>query len=113
MSDDRHVTIELEDFRRILQRCEVDLTVDSDWYANLYGDIGEIASSNPNAAREHYRNWGCLEGRLPRRPLVDESWYLSRYPDVREGVTNGVWATGYDHYVAEGHKEGRAPLPID
>jgi hypothetical protein len=38
----------------------------------------------------------------------DEAWYLARYPDVAEVVTQGK-TTARDHYVEFGYFEGRLP----
>ena len=54
---------------------------------------------------------GILEGRLPRKPEFDEAWYLTTYPDVAAAVRDGRFASGYEHYVREGWREGRRPTP--
>jgi hypothetical protein len=38
----------------------------------------------------------------------NETFYLRRYPDVAEGVKNGAFASGYQHYRMYGMKERRA-----
>ena len=42
----------------------------------------------------------------------DEGFYLLTNPDVAQDVSNGLWKTGYDHWVAHGAKEGRVPYPL-
>ena len=42
----------------------------------------------------------------------DEVWYLSRYPDVREAIKQGVIASGRDHYIQSGYYEHRMPCAI-
>jgi len=37
----------------------------------------------------------------------DEQFYLSRYPDVREAVEKGDFASGHEHYLGHGQHEGR------
>jgi hypothetical protein len=37
----------------------------------------------------------------------DESDYLSRYPDVRQAVTDGLFTSGYQHWTCHGLSEGR------
>lgn len=38
----------------------------------------------------------------------DEQLYLARHADVADGVKNGYFKSGYDHYVAFGMRESRA-----
>jgi len=42
----------------------------------------------------------------------DESWYLTRYPDVRDAVKRGVCASARDHYALSGYYEHRMPCAI-
>jgi hypothetical protein len=42
----------------------------------------------------------------------DEESYIAKYGDVRRAVETGVFASGYDHYVAFGKSEGRDSLVI-
>jgi hypothetical protein len=42
----------------------------------------------------------------------DETWYLSRYPDVRDAVKLGVVPSGHQHYVESGYFEHRMPAAI-
>ncbi len=47
--------------------------------------------------------------------LVDEEWYLTRYPDVAAAVERGAVTSAREHYAVSGLYEGRAPcaLPLD
>ena len=62
-----------------------------------------------------------LMRRRPRFPLgahrmraaFDEAFYLARYPDVRESVGAGGYASGRDHYLMEGYAEGREAFALD
>jgi hypothetical protein len=40
---------------------------------------------------------------------INESWYLSQYPDVARAVKQGVYKSAKHHFVEEGYFEGRAP----
>ena len=40
---------------------------------------------------------------------VDEDFYLATYPDVAEGIRNGIVADAQDHYIRFGYVEGRLP----
>ena len=41
--------------------------------------------------------------------VVDEAWYLRRYPDVVPAIRKGVCSSAADHYVHHGFYEGRLP----
>jgi septal ring factor EnvC (AmiA/AmiB activator) len=41
----------------------------------------------------------------------DEAWYLRKYPDVRTAVEQGRLSSGLHHYLIQGHKEQRKPVP--
>jgi hypothetical protein len=40
---------------------------------------------------------------------VDETYYLSQYPDVRAAIAEGVFSSAVEHYRANGYCEGRLP----
>jgi len=42
----------------------------------------------------------------------DEAWYLTKYPDVKDAVKRGVFASGREHYVLAGYYEHRMPVAI-
>lgn len=42
----------------------------------------------------------------------DEAWYLSKYPDVKDGVKRGTIASGREHYLRFGYFEHRMPTAI-
>lgn len=43
----------------------------------------------------------------------DEAFYLSNYADVRIAVTNGQFASGWEHFLRYGVREGREPKAPD
>lgn len=43
--------------------------------------------------------------------MFNEAWYLDTYQDVAAAVQTGGLSTGYQHYMAFGWAEGRAPAP--
>jgi putative transposase len=49
----------------------------------------------------------------PRSKSVnfDEAWYLATYSDVADAVRAGACASGWDHYVQFGLREGRLGSP--
>jgi hypothetical protein len=49
---------------------------------------------------------------LVRQVRVDQDWYMTRYPDVREAVSNGVVGDAREHYVLHGFYEHRFPYEI-
>ena len=46
---------------------------------------------------------------VSQNSLFDEHYYLQTNPDVAAAVNEGIFATGYDHYVQYGQHEGRSP----
>jgi len=48
-----------------------------------------------------------------RRILVDEAWYLNRYPDVAEAVKAGDVPNAAEHYWRSGYYEHRLPYDIE
>jgi hypothetical protein len=44
---------------------------------------------------------------------VDEDWYIARYDDVRAAVSNGIFASGKEHYATAGYFEDRLPFHIE
>jgi hypothetical protein len=45
-----------------------------------------------------------------KKAAVDEEWYLSRYPDVREAIAAGHVQSAVSHYRSHGYREGRVPV---
>jgi len=55
-------------------------------------------------------NWIRLLGTFRGVALeVDEGWYLSRYPDVRDAIAAGHVSSAASHYRLHGRREGRMP----
>jgi len=50
---------------------------------------------------------------LLRGTTFDEKWYLSKYPDVAEGVAAGVFKSGRHHFIQVGYFEGRRPSEFE
>lgn len=44
--------------------------------------------------------------------VVDEAWYLNRYPDVANAIKAGGFCSGKEHYIRAGYFENRLPRPI-
>ncbi len=44
--------------------------------------------------------------------VVDEAWYLRRYPDVAAAIQQGRAKSARDHFFNNGYFEGRWPTPI-
>jgi hypothetical protein len=58
---------------------------------------------------DHYLDTGYFENRLPRKLLVDESYYLQQNPDVADAIRKGKLKSAQDHFNNAGFNEGRAP----
>ena len=69
---------------------------DADWYRRIYAIPLEIE----DALADYLANGGAAR----RSPNVffDEAWYLRRYPDVAQSVSEGNFASGFDHYCRDG-----------
>jgi hypothetical protein len=44
---------------------------------------------------------------------VDEAFYLARYPDVAQGISQGTIRSAQEHFTDHGYFEGRLPYHID
>lgn len=77
------------------------------YYLQAYADVAAdpYFSSRPE---EHYERFGRIEGRNPNAAF-DEGGYLSLNADVARAKVNGVIASGYDHWIANGQFEQRSP----
>jgi hypothetical protein len=60
-----------------------------------------------------YEDFVKIVKMLARAVKVDEDWYLTRYPDVAEGIASGVVKSAADHFVQDGYFEGRLPFPVE
>jgi hypothetical protein len=56
----------------------------------------------------HYISGGWIEGRLPFKVEVDDEFYLSRYPDIKN-----YDGTPQEHFIKHGYSEGRLPYPFE
>jgi hypothetical protein len=59
-----------------------------------------------------YENFVEMIRRLIADVPVNEAWYLGRYPDLAEAVSQGIIASPRSHFVNDGYLEGRLPFPI-
>ena len=50
---------------------------------------------------------------LLRGAEFDEKWYISRYPDVAEAVSAGLFRSGRQHFIEMGYFEGRRPCDFE
>jgi hypothetical protein len=50
---------------------------------------------------------------LLRGVHVDETWYLSKYPDIADALAAGDVKSARQHFVDLGYFEGRLPCPLD
>jgi hypothetical protein len=84
---------------------------DEQWYLSTYPDIAEaVRQGEFPSGRDHYRDFGYFEGRLPFKPEVDAEWYAKEYPDVAESIGLGILQSALEHFVAFGYREGRQPM---
>jgi GT2 family glycosyltransferase len=97
---------------------------DADWYCSNH--MRRLPPTDPSDPFEHYNTIGVRQKYSPN-PYFDEAWYLSQYPDVKAGVSRGVWESGFAHYRLLGHidrdphwlfcdsyyRENRGDLPVE
>jgi GT2 family glycosyltransferase len=74
----------------------------ADWYAATY--MHRLAPGDPSEPFAHYTRLGTRRGASPN-PYFDEVWYLNRYPEVREGMRRGSFASGFAHYCTIGYRD--------
>ena len=72
---------------------------EADWYAATY--MRRLNPGDPSDPFTHYTRLGTRRGASPNR-YFDESWYLSRYPEVRAAVQRSEFSSGFAHYCAAG-----------
>lgn len=89
---------------------EVGSVFDAKQYLASYDDLITAFGNNPDAAAQHYRNYGMQEGRA--MDIFDEARYLASHQDL-------INAFGYDlnaatdHYISYGASEGRSKTLFD
>ena len=89
-----------------------EIALDEAWYRQRYPDVDEaIATGLLPDARQHYRESGYFEHRLPYPIAVDAPWYLSQYTDVGAALSRKLYASAQAHFEEVGFKEGRLPYP--
>lgn len=73
---------------------------DADWYFTNH--MRRLAPTDTTDPLEHYKTIGVSKQYSPN-PFFDEAWYLAKYPDVKSGIGQGLWDSGFAHYCASGH----------
>ena len=79
---------------------------DHDWFREEYG-IHDC--EDRNELFQKYKNLVKTKSVSPNSEF-NESYYLNRYPDVRQAVQASSFLSGFEHYVRMGKKEGRIAL---
>ena len=59
-----------------------------------------------------YENFVQMLRRLLQGVVVDEKWYLARYPDIADAIQQGLVPSAQLHFVNDGYFEGRQPFEI-
>jgi GT2 family glycosyltransferase len=73
---------------------------DAEWYADTH--MRRPAATDPTDPLEHYTTLGVTR-QLSPNPYFDEAWYLATYPDVRNGIVERLWESGFAQYRKFGH----------
>lgn len=71
-----------------------------------------VLANLPNYSYEGIAYYAAPPPAVPRSGALDEAWYLSAYPDVRDAVNAGL-TTASAHFAAFGQREGRLPNSPD
>lgn len=66
-----------------------------------------------SSGRQHFEQYGLLEGRVNVSPFFNEQLYLQKYPDVAAAVAGRGFSSGLQHYIQNGEAEGRSPGGFD
>lgn len=80
---------------------------DPDFYRMQYAASLPDAEISDDGLEEFYRTEGIAKGHAPNRSFA-ERWYVATYKDVAAQITDGVFPSGFAHYVAEGFRD-RSP----
>lgn len=90
---------------------------DAEWYRTRYARIlreeqllksdGSALDLSNEAMEQHWLEQGASQGLSPNR-FFDEEWYLRQNPDVRDGISYGVFSCGFLHYCESGFRS-RSP----
>lgn len=80
-------------------------------YATLKNQGLLVAESETHFRVERHFLIDLMASRLAQIRF-DETWYLNKYPDVRDAVRRGSVASGREHYLLHGYFEGRMPTAI-
>ena len=107
------VSVSYDDFIRVIRMMISGVEVDEAWYLKQYEDIAlAVTEGSISSAKQHFKDDGYFEGRLPFPMPVSERWYLEQYPDVAESMRKGIVASGEQHFKEDGYREGRLPYPL-
>ena len=93
--------------------CQIaEIALDEGWYRHRYSDVEDAVRSGALVdAKQHYRESGYFEHRMPFAIAVDERWYLNQYDDVGAAISRKLYGSAQDHFEEVGFKEGRLPYP--
>lgn len=90
---------------------------DAEWYRTRYARLlreeqllksdGSVLDLSNESMEHHWLERGASQGLSPNR-FFDEEWYLRQNPDVRDGISYGVFSCGFLHYCESGFRS-RSP----
>ncbi len=82
-------------------------------YASLTNNkIAIISTTTPYFAVEQHFFYDLMEDYLSHI-YVDSDWYLEKYPDIAEAITNGAVSGAAEHFRRFGYYEHRMPQRIE
>jgi hypothetical protein len=83
-----------------------------DTYATLLNKKLVVPSQKTAYVAVDRQHFGRILQPHIERIKLDEAWYLTRYPDVREGIERGDFSSASEHYIKVGYYEHRMPRDI-
>ena len=73
-------------------------------------DVNEDGDTRIILSRDIFEN--MLKMALKGANLLDESYYIRKYPDVAQAISKGLIANAEQHYYNTGYYENRLPRNI-
>jgi len=87
---------------------------DPNWYRARYRPVERAIGAGAYHSALHHYLTTKEPGAFDPLPLFNEAEYLRQNPDVAAAIADGIYARGYEHFLAFGAGELRSPgTPLD
>ena len=74
---------------------------DPAWYCTRHAALLDTLGVEPGEAHAFYTTHGAALGHSPNA-FFDETWYRQAYPGVARAIAQGIWPSGFAHYLQAG-----------